>query len=86
MTTAQKHSVRLLLIGLAGTFHHGDCVGADADAHDIALAEGFAIIIRPPLGATQRARKSDASFIHEPKPYLDRNKDIVRATEGTRRR
>jgi hypothetical protein len=31
----------------ATTLHHGDCVGADADSHDIASAEGLCITIHP---------------------------------------
>jgi len=60
--------------------HHGDCIGADAQAHDIAVSLGCKVIIHPPDNARQRAFKSGA-HIRAPKPYLVRNKHIVRETE-----
>jgi hypothetical protein len=61
--------------------HHGDCVGADKDFHDICVDFGISqIIIHPPTDNKLRANcKSD--FINKPKPYLDRNKDIVDQTD-----
>jgi hypothetical protein len=59
--------------------HHGDAVGADAEAHDIAIELGCAIVIHPPAIETQRAFMT-AADVRAPKPYLDRNKDIVRET------
>ena len=67
-------------------FHHGDCIGADAEAHDIAVAHGIPIIIHPPTDARKRA------FCHignpqlpirqlPTKPYLTRNHDIVDASD-----
>lgn len=80
MTSAQKDALRTLLTGKSGEFHHGDCVGADAEAHDIARALGLWIIGHPPSDGRKRAYK----FVderREEKPYLDRNKDIVAETE-----
>jgi len=80
MTERQKIAVRDLLASYAGAIlHHGDAVGADAEAHDIALALGCAIVIHPPAIETQRAFKT-AVEIRAAKPYLVRNKDIVRET------
>jgi len=80
MTQRQKTALRELLASHAGAIlHHGDAVGADAEAHDIANALGHAIVIHPPALETQRAFKT-AADIRAPKPYLDRNKDIVRET------
>lgn len=63
-------------------FHHGDCVGADEQAHEIALTLGCKIHIHPPLNRTKRAFCDAWTVMHEPKPYLVRNKDIVNASIG----
>jgi len=62
-------------------FHHGDCVGADAEAHDIALHLGIAIIRHPPDKDDKRAFCKDSSGDKEPAPYLVRNRDIVNVTQ-----
>lgn len=64
------------------TLHHGDCIGADTLAHAIALELGFSIVVHPPINNSMRAFchfESGHSML--PKPYLERNKDIVDATE-----
>lgn len=60
-------------------FHHGDCIGADARAHELADDLSFDVVIHPPDVDAKRA------FCHspdtrEPKPYLVRNHDIVDET------
>ena len=56
--------------------HHGDCMGSDADFDKIANELNIPITIHPPERDTLRAFcKSDE--ILKPKPYLDRNRDIV---------
>jgi hypothetical protein len=80
MTVRQKQALRDLLAGYPGaTLHHGDAIGADAEAHDIAEALGCRVVIHPPAIGTHRAFKT-AAEIRAPRPYLDRNKDIVRGT------
>ncbi len=71
---------------IAGTkileFHHGDCVGADKEAHDfIAKKFGNKVIhIHPPNIIKDRVFAGNADCtIYEAKPYLKRNKDIVDA-------
>lgn len=63
-------------------FHHGDCIGADAEAHDI-VREFFPnvkIIVHPPSKTkTQAFRKGDESRISA--PYIARDKDIVNESE-----
>ena len=59
--------------------HHGDCIGADFDAHNIAHMFKWRIILHPPINSSKRAFCS-ADEEREPKPYLDRNKDIVDET------
>jgi hypothetical protein len=83
MTVAQAHALRDILASHGPvTLHHGDCIGADAQAHDIAVELGRAVVIHPPVigGRDQRAWKT-APDVREAKPYLKRNKDIVRETE-----
>jgi hypothetical protein len=81
MTDAQKASLRRLLDGGGGELHHGDCIGADAEAHDIADECGYAIIIHPPSNHSKRAwREVPRHMMRPEKPYLDRNRDIVHAT------
>lgn len=79
MTAAQKRTVARLLTK-AKTFRHGDCVGADSDAHDIAKDAGAWVVLHPPLNKSKRAFK-EADEVLDPKEYLDRNKDIVLACD-----
>lgn len=61
--------------------HHGDCLGADAEAHRIAVDAGLKTAGHLPISRAMRAFcKFDV--IHEPKDYLTRNHDIVDATEA----
>lgn len=78
--TADQESVlrQWLHDGGAMGFHHGDCVGADAQAHDIAKGEGYWIIVHPPDRNGLRAHKV-GDETREPRPYLLRNQDIVDA-------
>lgn len=80
MTPDQKHTVVNLLSRRDGEFHHGDCIGADADAHDIAENLPYWIVSHPPINDAKRAHKKAHEF-REPKDYLARNRDIVDETE-----
>lgn len=62
------------------TFHHGDCVGVDELSHYMvrAIDPGTRIVIHPPENAAKRAFCL-GDYIHSEKPYLERNKDIVRS-------
>src|SRR5262245_4747430 len=81
MTERQRQALSCVLAELqATTLHHGDCIGADAEAHDVATAMGCEVVIHPPITEAKRAWKR-APQIHAPKPYLARNRDIVRAAE-----
>ena len=63
--------------------HHGDCVGADAAAHDLAWAHGWNVVIHPPDKPDARAWCKGLSIVdvRPPLPYLVRNHNIVEATE-----
>lgn len=77
MTFEQKQVLRNMLIPFRNAFfHHGDCVGADAEAHDIAIDAGLSPIIHPPSNPHKRAF-CVAQEIRMKKPYLVRNFDIV---------
>lgn len=59
-------------------FHHGDCLGADAEAHKIVRDIGNAccIVIHPPTNVTKRAYC--VGDIHRAcQEYLVRNREIV---------
>lgn len=77
--TAKQASVLEELMKKEGVteLHHGDCIGADARADTIAHKIGAEVVIHPPTKADKRAYCEGAKKVHEPKPYLDRNKDIV---------
>lgn len=83
MTCAQMERLRAGLEKLGPhTFVHGDCVGADAQAHDIADTHddglGLQVDIRPCTLTSQRAHCVQFSGkTYEPKPPLERNRDIV---------
>ena len=57
-------------------FHHGDCIGADAEAALLAHDGGLVVICHPPKSVTRRAY-AKAHYTREPKDYLARNRDIV---------
>ncbi len=83
MSQHQKEQFVIKLFELdVHEFHHGDCIGADADAHDV-VREFFPtvrIIIHPPEKTrTQAFKTGDEARI--PAPYIMRDKDIVRESE-----
>lgn len=61
-------------------FHHGDCIGADAEAAKIAYNLGCKVVSHPPKNPSKRA----FVFSHlswPEKEYIQRNHDIVDETE-----
>ena len=80
MTDSQKEAVYKLLV-YASLLHHGDCIGADSDAHTIADKLKVATVIHPPSNPSKRAF-CNSDFICGEKSYLDRNHDIVNASEN----
>ena len=58
--------------------YHGDCIGADAEFHEILVNFGFHIVIYPPFKDDFRAFCDTGTFIiKEPKSYFERNRLIV---------
>jgi hypothetical protein len=84
MTDAQQSLVRVLLAQWHAfahdEFHHGDCIGADAEAVEIARSIGYRIITHPPSDSKKRAYvRGDVTL--PPAPYLVRNHAIVDAVD-----
>jgi hypothetical protein len=57
-------------------FHHGDCIGADAEADEIARSLGITRVAHPSNLRGMRAH-CDAEIVLPVKPPLVRNRDIV---------
>jgi hypothetical protein len=84
MTREQLDVVEFILRrnqGPSDEFHHGDCLGADAEADKIAHSVGIPVIIHPPTEKKERAFCQLAQQVLRPKPYIQRNHDIVDAVE-----
>jgi hypothetical protein len=63
-----------------GEFHHGDCVGADAEAHAVARVRLWFMYGHPPSNPSKRAFCA-CDALADPFPYLVRNQAIVDAAE-----
>lgn len=63
-------------------FHHGDCEGADAEAHDLIreFLPKVKIIVYPPLSFRHRAMKQ-GDETKEPEAYIKRDYRIVDSTD-----
>lgn len=60
--------------------HHGDCVGSDAEAHEIARRLGLYIVGHPPLNTKMRAY-CDCDTMCMALDYIERNHAIVQACQ-----
>lgn len=63
--------------GMDRCFHHGDCIGADAQAHQLAIGLGYSIELHPPDDSSKRAFCRDCGRERAALPYLIRNRAIV---------
>jgi len=83
MSQNQKEQFVLKMFELSPLeFHHGDCDGADAQAHDI-IREFFPhvrIIVHPPQSFQHRAMKA-GDVMMPPDGYLARDYRIVDSTD-----
>lgn len=79
LTDEQREEVTRLLkehLRDDSQFHHGDCIGADYEAAQIAQEMGYHVVGHPPINPKARAFfESDNE--RAPKGYLARNEDIV---------
>ena len=81
LTEAQTERLTDLLVEMKPhEFHHGDCVGADEGAFELAHPLGVWTICHPPTDPKLRAYTRN-SQIRDPKHYLARNHDIVDETD-----
>ena len=67
-------------------FHHGDCIGADAQAAALAKQLGYIVIAHPghPKDKTNTMFRAFTTFndeVLEVKPFIKRDHDIVDASE-----
>jgi hypothetical protein len=82
MTAVQLLSLADTLLEVGATeLHHGDCVGADAEADAVAQRLEIPRVVHPPLGGRYRAwiREGPTCTVLAPAPYLTRNLAIVDA-------
>lgn len=79
MTPGQKKEIASALGPIAHKVvgHHGDCVGADSEFHDICLELGIPVVIHPPKNPKSRAYCKGAKQVHSEYDYLTRNHHIV---------
>ncbi len=56
---------------------HGDCIGADAQFHEICVALNIPVVLHLPLEDRKRAHCQKALRVERPKAYLERNEDIA---------
>ncbi len=82
MADVQKRMVAWHMGDLQMTeLHHGDCIGADAQAHNIAVEHGRKVVIHPPVDETYRAFCGGYDVCLLMKTHFARNRDIVDETD-----
>jgi hypothetical protein len=81
MTELQMAALRAVLRQFEpGEFHHGDCIGADDEAAQVAALLEYTVHRHPPTDPSKRAYAPyDVEW--PAKPYLVRNQEIVDASE-----
>jgi hypothetical protein len=82
MTDAQELTVwECLKRWTPSELRHGDCCGADEQAHNLAVRERIRTVAHPPVVELLRAF-CKADLILEPRDYLHRDRDIVDASKA----
>lgn len=77
LTALQAARLHALLGKWPGaSFHHGDCVGADAEAHALAL-RSHPVVVHPPDNPSKRAWCEGWTHRRQERPYMERNDAIV---------
>jgi hypothetical protein len=81
MSEEQNYLFYERLVNLGATvLHHGDCVGADAQAHSIACELGLFTVGHPPSNPVNRAW-CECDELWPEKGYIERDRDIVNCCE-----
>lgn len=78
----QLKTLEIVLVTLMpGEVHHGDCIGADTQCHQIIrrALQRTKIIIHPPINIDKREFNA-GDDTYQPKGYLNRNDDIVKSS------
>lgn len=74
--------VELLFDNRIGShFHHGDCLGADAEAARAAWEHGYYVVCHPPLDDKHQARTGCNHEWRSNKTHFARNREIVNNTD-----
>lgn len=91
MSARQLDSLGLALRGLRrdgyGELHHGLCIGADEQCARLAKELGFRVVAHPgfnkkkPDDTLFRSDWGGSDETREPKPFVERDRDIVDETE-----
>jgi len=84
----EELSARLQALKAEGfdELHHGMCIGADEQAARIAKVIGFRLVAHPglakdPTNLMYRSEYDGNDEVREPKPFIERDHDIVDETE-----
>ena len=78
MTPQQRQTFRHVILDKhTSMFVHGDCFGADAEAHALVHQLGIAIEIRPCDFPNSRAHCEGATYVHPTTSAFARNRAIV---------
>lgn len=76
--TPQQLSTFQRFISIAKSYRNGVCIGADEQTSVIAHEAGVEVIGYPPIKPNKRSKRLDLyNRLFPPKPYLERNTDIV---------
>lgn len=86
MTLKQKERLsNIFRNGKFTGFRHGGCIGADEQAHYLAIAHEVPVWVHPGVdrkgNVSRRGKFEDAICVNVEKFYLDRNKDIVNESD-----
>jgi len=82
MTELQLHNLERILSERSSVeLHHGDCEGADKEAHYLTIAVGGFVHIHPPVDDKHRAFCKGSVMMFPEKTHFARNRDIVHASE-----